>query len=506
MAASSRFVYPFVRVFDSAGNALPGAWLYFYQTNSTQMIPIWQDAALSVPSANPIQADGRGEFANIFLDTIANYRVVMTDNNPNSGSGLNGAVIDTADPVAPATTGPASTTVAGLIQIATQAQHLAANTTNLATVPQYVANMIQQGYGFATAGGTGNAMTATLAPVPQAYASGMSLRLRTTAANTLAVTLNVNGLGVVAVKKRTPAGQVALIANDLLSGIEYQFDYDSAGSCFWVTEVSTLNVYALPGASGVTATNNTGTPNTKLDITADFVTTLDSNNLSRIASAVAVTIDASVVGANGLDASILGNFLAYYWYFIQKPDGTVAGLLSASSSAPTLPSGYTSKCYGGEVLTDGSAHFYRTKQFGRDIRYTVTAGGNTAALLSPTLANSQTRTAINLYNGGTAVFVPQNARKVALILSAGSTANNRLFVMPSADVGYNSTTAGLGTQPSALGFDVSLSGAVSIVTGELLLETLVVSNPTIYYTSGAGAVAGGANIQVYGWSSRAAVS
>lgn len=45
------------------------------------------------------------------------------------------------------------------------------------------------------AGGTGNALTATLSPAPAAYTDGMIVIVRVALANTGAVTLNVNGLG-----------------------------------------------------------------------------------------------------------------------------------------------------------------------------------------------------------------------------------------------------------------------------------------------------------------------
>lgn len=50
------------------------------------------------------------------------------------------------------------------------------------------------GSGAATAGGTANALTATVSPL-QAYTSGLLLRIAATAANTTAPTININGLG-----------------------------------------------------------------------------------------------------------------------------------------------------------------------------------------------------------------------------------------------------------------------------------------------------------------------
>ena len=50
-------------------------------------------------------------------------------------------------------------------------------------------------WNYAVAGGTANALTATISPTPAALTDGLIVALKTTAANTAAVTLNLNGLG-----------------------------------------------------------------------------------------------------------------------------------------------------------------------------------------------------------------------------------------------------------------------------------------------------------------------
>lgn len=66
---------------------------------------------------------------------------------------------------------------------------------------------------------------------------------------------------------------------------------------------------------------------------------------------------------NGLDTGSLGNSTWYYIYLIAKADGTIAGLMSTSSSAPTMPSGYTYKALLGAIITNGSAQFIKYTQF-----------------------------------------------------------------------------------------------------------------------------------------------
>jgi len=64
-----------------------------------------------------------------------------------------------------------------------------------------------------TAGGTANAITVTLTPPITAYAAGQAFRFISSAANTSSVTLNVNGVGAVALNKGD--GTVALGAGDI---------------------------------------------------------------------------------------------------------------------------------------------------------------------------------------------------------------------------------------------------------------------------------------------------
>lgn len=87
---------------------------------------------------------------------------------------------------------------------------------------------------YSAGGGTANAQTATLSPVPAAYTVGMIVRVKAGATNTGATTLNVNGLGAKDVKKH---GSATLEANDIVSGEIYTFIYD--GTNFQLMERST---------------------------------------------------------------------------------------------------------------------------------------------------------------------------------------------------------------------------------------------------------------------------
>jgi len=82
-----------------------------------------------------------------------------------------------------------------------------------------------------------------------------------------------------------------------------------------------------------------------------------------------ITVDITNSGANGLDTGSEAANTWYYIYMIWNPSTeTVAGLLSASSTAPTLPSGYTKKRLVGAVRNDSSSNFLQFFQRGKEVK------------------------------------------------------------------------------------------------------------------------------------------
>lgn len=118
--------------------------------------------------------------------------------------------------------------------------------------------------------------------------------------------------------------------------------------------------------AGLGLANNTGTPNSKVDVAAG-VCADDSNALMLTVSAG--TIDCGTTGANGLDSGTLANSTWYHAFAIGKTDGTTALLASTSLSAPTQPTGYTLKRRIGSFRTDGSAHIVGFVQDGDYFRW-----------------------------------------------------------------------------------------------------------------------------------------
>lgn len=175
-----------------------------------------------------------------------------------------------------------------------------------------------------TAGGTGDVITIAATPVIAAYVTGMRLAFVTSAANTTAVTVNLNAIGAKSLKKM---GTVALNANDILSGQIVEILYD--GTQFQVVS---------PAGCLDTTTANIGIYTEKLNavgstggsVTADF-------SLGRHYS-ITMTSNTTFTFSN---PGVTGTAVPYVFYL--KQDGTgsrtvtwPASVKWPSGIAPTL--------------------------------------------------------------------------------------------------------------------------------------------------------------------------
>ena len=154
------------------------------------------------------------------------------------------------------------------------------------------------------------------------------------------------------------SNELALYAKDDGGGLTVLAYKDSAGN------VNTLSGPATSYGNSVTINyqmiRNAGTPNTKLDLSADRISVQ-----GRIKSGFSVTIDATTTGANALDAGSLGNDVRYFvWVIVNPTSNAFAGLLSEQETSPAMPSGYTLKRLMGSISTDSSGHFYAGTQRG----------------------------------------------------------------------------------------------------------------------------------------------
>jgi len=91
-----------------------------------------------------------------------------------------------------------------------------------------VYDLQQHPFDYVAAGGTGNAITLTLAPPVESYGAGLTLKFKAGANNTGATTVNVNGLGAKNIYKKSGGTVGALAADDIVNGGTYTITYDGA--------------------------------------------------------------------------------------------------------------------------------------------------------------------------------------------------------------------------------------------------------------------------------------
>lgn len=151
---------------------------------------------------------------------------------------------------------------------------------------------------------------------------------------------------------------------------DYVVTYDASAS--GPKKAFPYSLARVPSGAGrnITARTNASNPNTQIDIDADELIVRDTSGRSILLSSVNVTADITASGANGLDTGAEGGDTWYYGWVIYNPTtATVAGLISASATAPTTPSGYTFKALVTAVRNNGSSNFLAYRQFGNQASF-----------------------------------------------------------------------------------------------------------------------------------------
>ena len=145
-------------------------------------------------------------------------------------------------------------------------------------------------------------------------------------------------------------------------------------------------------------------------VTADALVVDNGTNVKTLRN-VSVAPDIAVNGANGLDT---GSEADSTWYSIWViwNGTTAAGLLSTSTSAPTLPSGYTYKFRAGWVRNDAGPNFTRFTKYGNTVFQGPT---NTVTSRLVFNVNSNINTDVSCSN-----LCPPTARVVLLTTYIGS--------------------------------------------------------------------------------------
>lgn len=232
-----------------------------------------------------------------------------------------------------------------------------------------------------------------------------------------------------------------------------------------VSDLANAILIGCASAQQLVIKNNATTPNTKIDITASQAVLVNSSGKAISHSSISLTCDLGTTGANALDTGTIASSTWYYIWLISNGT-TVACVGSTSSTAPTLPGGYTFKMYIGAMLTDGSSNLKRTLQKGANAQYKITAGSNTTGF--PVLSagvtgnvNVPTWTTI-----ATGAFVPSTASHIK-VNSCGGAANGVLAVSANNATGvYTSTT----NPPHAAAIG-DASNTKPLAPVEIMLET-----------------------------------
>jgi hypothetical protein len=288
-----------------------------------------------------------------------------------------------------------------------------------------------------------------------------------------------------------PAGTTAQRPGSPAAG-QFRYNTDLTNVEFYDGGAWRAPAFAQPIAAGfknLLIANNAGTPDSKIDVSADAATLETASFIAYRKSQVAVTINCTTTGANGLDSgSLAANTWYYLWLIYNPATDTVAGLASISSSAPTMPSGYTAKARLGATRTGGAATFNRVRQLGRQAQYVVTPGTPTPNL--PIAASGTTSGTISLAN-----FVPATASAVQFVLSGnmGPSAANSITdsVAPNGNYGAAGSTG----NPPTGGY--SIFGSNSGNEGISLSLRMQLEAPS--FVRSATTVGGSLAVAVAGW-------
>jgi hypothetical protein len=424
MAASP--IICFLRAADSTNTVLSGAKANIYAAGTTTPLSLFSDTGLSVGAANPIVADAFGQFAIRYFAPVS-YKIATTTSADVAVPGLSWDGID-----------PGTPTTAGIIAVA------------------------NGGTGSATAGGArtnlGAASDAALTSVASDVSTLQGYHTGTTALKVAQGTTAQRSGGPTAYDMR---GNSTLTSPEMyLSGTWHKIS---------------LAPSIAGGFKNLVIQNNSGTPNSQIDIDADAVTVETTDGVAARLNSINLTIDCTTTGANGLDAGSLANNTWYFhWVIFNPTTGTTAGLTSVSATSPTMPSGYTFKARFGAHVTNGSAQFHRILQKGRRAGYVVSASITTILpVISSGVQGTYSATSPTLASVSVAGYVPTTASKIFCTAANAYTAASQssYVVAPSTTYGGSNNGArgsnGM-TYPAA---SIAESAGVSVNNQfEMLLE------------------------------------
>lgn len=377
----------------SINSALAGGSVAFYIPSTNTFKQTWKDAAQTVLNTNPATLDANGC---LIAYGTGSYRQVVKDSLGNT----------IWDQVTADTSSFNNTFWAG------------------------------------NAGGTPNAIT-VVDPGFNAT-DGTIINFVPVFTNTGATTLNPSSFGNIPIVKDTTTGYVALTGGEIVApggglanvvSVIYNATQNNFHLLNAVIASASGSSQPLCGASGLRIANNVGTPNTLLDVTAQAVMANSSGviiNRSVVAT-LNTGLGTAISTAGGMDGEPVGTSQWIYVWVIDN--GSASNTLgSTSSTAPTLPSGYTYKCRVGSVRVDGGGNLLRTFQQGIQVQYVETAS-TIIPLIDNGVKGTYSATSPVLVGASILTIVPTTAIRIT-VLGTGTYQGNgphNLEVAPTTD-------------------------------------------------------------------------
>ena len=251
-------------------------------------------------------------------------------------------------------------------------------------------------------------------------------------------------------------------------------------------DVEKIKKIGVVGAHKKLKVSASGT-NALVSVTADQLMVGSGTNCLSL-SAVNLTINTATVGINGLDAGVLA---ASTWYSVWGITNgiTIAGLLSLSETAPTLPAGYSHAARVSWIKTDGTANKYPLSfvQAGIAARYKVAAGSNIPNLPILVSGVQGSLTVPTWATVAIGAFVPPTASKLTIELHLPAATGCSMAACPNNAYG---SVLSMSNRPPVFVSELNTMSYGMSAQGEILLES---SN--IYVASDAAA----SNAAIYGW-------
>lgn len=333
----------------------------------------------------------------------------------------------------------------------------------------------QAGTAFPTTGPSA-VLVLTPSPAISAYSAGQRFRVKFNRASTGTDTINISGVGPKNLKQYDASGAkvAAVFAIDQLSDVEYD---GTDAVLLDPLPVATSNLVGVRGCFSGLKASTTGTSSV-VTVSADELMVESTSNTYQTIRAVSVTPSFGNAGVNGLDVGAANSQTASTWYavWVIWNGATKAGLLSLSTTAPTLPAGYTHAALVSMVLTDATANKYPLshRQLGRNCQYVVATGSNVAKLPIMISGISGNVTTPSYTPVGISGFFPPNVS--AITFSAYAEGTVSLIAAPNNNYGALNSA----NQPLV---NINLGGSAGI--RGIYFTRIVPESTNIYYSSNA---------------------